>query len=175
MVTQTNTNYNLLVLCVTCEQRPLVYHEKQRPLVSRRKMFMCPYDKSTKFLSLKFAFFLFHQKPQIEVVTRADVSENRLPETKNNFSDYDVSQSTPSESLSVPSCSLGLRISLILHVARAYRCRLHSLSNRILAKLHLFICFLLLSTISIFFIIKMLVRLLFMLTAIIHYTFELFP
>ena len=30
MVTQTNTNYDLLVLCVTCEQRPLVYHEKQQ-------------------------------------------------------------------------------------------------------------------------------------------------
>ena len=28
------------------------------------------------------------QKPQIEVVIRADVSENRLPETKNNFSDH---------------------------------------------------------------------------------------
>ena len=39
---------------------------------------------------------------------RADVSENRLPETKNNFSDYDISQPTPSVSLSVPSCSLEL-------------------------------------------------------------------
>ena len=38
---------------------------------------------------------------------RADVSENRLPETKNNFSDYDISEPTPSVSLSVPSCSLG--------------------------------------------------------------------
>ena len=53
---------------------------------------MCPYDK----------------KPQIEVLIRADVSENRLPETKNNFSDYDISQTTPSVSLSVPSCSLVL-------------------------------------------------------------------
>ena len=30
-----------------------------------------------------------------------DVSENRLPETKNNFSDYDISQPTPSVSVSV--------------------------------------------------------------------------
>ena len=37
MVAQRNTNYDLLVLCVTCEQRPLV---------SPRKMFMCPHDKS---------------------------------------------------------------------------------------------------------------------------------
>ena len=56
-------------------------------------------------LSLKFAF-LISLKPQIEVVIRADVSENRLPETKNNFSDYDISQPAPSVSLSVPSCSL---------------------------------------------------------------------
>ena len=35
-----------------------------------------------------------------------DVSGNRLPETKNNFSDYDISQPTPSVSLSVPSCFL---------------------------------------------------------------------
>ena len=38
MVKQTNTNYDLLVLCVACELRPLVYHEKQRPLVSPRKI-----------------------------------------------------------------------------------------------------------------------------------------
>ena len=49
---QTNTNYNLLVLCVTYEQRPLVYHEKQRLLVSPRKMFMCPYDKSAIIIEL---------------------------------------------------------------------------------------------------------------------------
>ena len=35
-----------------------------------------------------------------------DVSENRLPETKNNFSYYDILQPTPPLSLSVPSCSL---------------------------------------------------------------------
>ena len=67
-------------------------------------MFMHPYTNPP--LSLKFAIFYLHQKPQIEVVICADVSENRLPETKNNFSDYDISQPTPSVSLSVPSCSL---------------------------------------------------------------------
>ena len=46
-------------------------------------------------------------QPQIEVVIRADVSENRLAETKNNFGDYDISQPTPSVPLSAPSCSLG--------------------------------------------------------------------
>ena len=74
VVTQTNTNNDLLVLWVLCEQRllyphekqrPLVSprkpetsciptktrdllytHEKQRPLVSPRKMFMVPHDKS---------------------------------------------------------------------------------------------------------------------------------
>ena len=88
-VTQTNTNYDLLVLCVTCEQRPLVYHEKQRPLVSPRKMFMCPYDKSA--IIIEICSFNFTKKTQIKVVIRADVSENRLPRIKNNFSDYDIS------------------------------------------------------------------------------------
>ena len=50
MVTQTNTNYDLLVLCVTCEQRPLVYHEKQRPLVPPRKI--CPHDKSAIIIEI---------------------------------------------------------------------------------------------------------------------------
>ena len=54
MVTQTNTNYDLLILCVPCEQRPLVYHEKQRPLVSPRKLFMCPYDKSAIIIEICF-------------------------------------------------------------------------------------------------------------------------
>ena len=76
------------------------YNEKQRLLVSPRKMFMCPYDKSAIIIE-------FHLKPQIEVVFRADVSGNRLPETIINFSDYDISQPSPSVSLSVPSCSLG--------------------------------------------------------------------
>ena len=57
MVTQTNTNDDLLVLCVNCEQRPLVYHEKQRPLVTPRKMFMCPYDKSA--IIIEICFFNF--------------------------------------------------------------------------------------------------------------------
>ena len=57
MVTQTNTNYDLLVLCITCEQRPLVFHEKQRPLVSQRKMFMCPHDKSA--IIIEICFFIF--------------------------------------------------------------------------------------------------------------------
>ena len=50
--------------------------------MSPRKIFMCTHDKS----ALEIAFSL---KPQIEVVICADVSENRLPETKDNFSDYD--------------------------------------------------------------------------------------
>ena len=73
---------------------------------------MCPYDKSDIIrLSLKFAFFLnFTKKIQIEIVIRADVSETRLAEIKNTFSDYDISQPTPSVSLSVPSCSLATNL-----------------------------------------------------------------
>ena len=52
----TNTNYDLLVPCVACEQRPLVCHEKQRPLVSPRKKFMCPYDKSAIIVEICFFF-----------------------------------------------------------------------------------------------------------------------
>ena len=63
------SNYDLLVVCVTCEKRPLVYHEKQRPLVSPRKMFMWPYDKSA--IIIEICFFIF------TIVIRADVSENR--------------------------------------------------------------------------------------------------
>ena len=57
MVTQTNTDYDLLVLCITCEQRPLAYHEKQRLLVSLRQMFMCPYNKSA--IIIEICFFNF--------------------------------------------------------------------------------------------------------------------
>ena len=46
VVTRTDTNYDLLVLCVPCEQRPLVYHEKQSPFVSQREMLRWPHDKS---------------------------------------------------------------------------------------------------------------------------------
>ena len=38
----------------------------------------------------------------------ADVSENKLPETKNNFSGMDISWPTPSVSSSAPSCSLDI-------------------------------------------------------------------
>ena len=58
----------------------------------------------------------FPKKPQIEVVFRADVSGNILPETKNIFSDYDISQPTPSVPLSVPSCSLGNKDLQLNHV-----------------------------------------------------------
>ena len=123
MVTQTNVNYDLLALCVTCEQRPLECHQKQRPLVSPRKMFMCPYDKSA--IIIEICFFNFTKKliSSFRVVIRPNVSENRLPETKNNFSDYDISQPTPSVSLSVPSCSL-VQIQYLMLVgndSRSYR------------------------------------------------------
>ena len=75
---------------------------------------MCPYDKSA--IIIEICFFNFTKKPQIEVVIRADVSENRLPETKNNSSDYDISQPTPSVSLSVPSYSLGIDKSVVRFV-----------------------------------------------------------
>ena len=78
-------------------------------------MFMCPHDKSA--IIIEICFFIFTKKPQIEVVIRADVSENRLPETKNNFSDYDISQPTPSVSLSVPSCSLDNQFAIAYFVA----------------------------------------------------------
>ena len=68
MVTQTNTNYDLLVLCVTCEQRPLVYHEKQRPLVSPRKMFMCPYDKSAIIIEIYFFIFTKNLRSRLQSV-----------------------------------------------------------------------------------------------------------
>ena len=38
VVTQTDTNCDLLVLCIPCEQRPLVYHEKQKPIVLPRQI-----------------------------------------------------------------------------------------------------------------------------------------
>ena len=44
----------ILVLCVLCEQRPLVYHEKRSPLLSPRKMFMCPHDKSAIIIEISF-------------------------------------------------------------------------------------------------------------------------
>ena len=61
-------------------------------------MFMRPYDKSAIIIEICFLYLI-----------RADVSENRLPETKNNFSDYDMSQPTPSVSLSVPAYPLDKR------------------------------------------------------------------
>ena len=71
MVTQTNTNYDLLVLCVPCEQRPLVHHEKYRPLVSPRKMFLCPYDKSAIIIEIGFFNFTrvhFFRKIQNRII-----------------------------------------------------------------------------------------------------------
>ena len=67
-------------------------------------MFMCPFDKSAIIIAI--CFFNFTKESQIEVVIHADALENRLPETKYNFSDYDISQPTRSVSLSVSSCSL---------------------------------------------------------------------
>ena len=103
VVTQTNPNYDLLVLCVPCEQRPLVYPRKTCTETS------CVPTKNVYVSSRQIRHWnlLLHKKPQIKVVICADVSENRLPETKNNFSGIDISWPTPSVSLSVPSCSLG--------------------------------------------------------------------
>ena len=67
---------------------------------------MRPYDKSAIIIEICFSNFTKNLRSRFLI--RADVSENRLPETKDNFSDYDISQPTPSVSLSVPSCSLGL-------------------------------------------------------------------
>ena len=66
MVTQTNINYDLLVLCVTCGQRPLVYHEKQRPLVSPRNVWTFR-KTETDFRKLKITLvtMTYHnQRPQ---------------------------------------------------------------------------------------------------------------
>ena len=82
--------------------RDLLYTTKSRDLLYPHEKCLCV-STTNPPLSLKFAFSL---KPQIEVVICTDVSENRLPETKNNFSVYDISQPTHSVSLSVPSCSL---------------------------------------------------------------------
>ena len=35
-------NLNICISWISCERRPLVYHEKQWPLLSPRKMVMCP-------------------------------------------------------------------------------------------------------------------------------------
>ena len=95
VVTQTNTNYDLLLLCIPAS-RDLLYTTKSRDLLYHHEKCLCPHDKSAIIL----------KKLQIEVIICADISENRLPETKNNFSGIDISWPTPSVSLSVPSCSL---------------------------------------------------------------------
>ena len=45
---------DLLVLCVPCEQSPLVYPRKQRLLVSPRKMSMYPHDKYAIIIEICF-------------------------------------------------------------------------------------------------------------------------
>ena len=52
---------------------------------------MHPYDKSAIIIEICFSN------------SHADVSENRLPETKNNFSDYDI---ITANTLSFPLCPL---------------------------------------------------------------------
>ena len=56
MVTQTYTNYDLLVLYVVCEQIPLVCHEKQRLLYPHENCLCVPTTNPP--LSLKFAFLI---------------------------------------------------------------------------------------------------------------------
>ena len=76
---------------------------------------LCPHDKS----AVEICFFTKNLK--IENVICANVSENRLPETKNNSSGIDISWPTPSvPSASVsPSCSLAKtkqRVEVLKHV-----------------------------------------------------------
>ena len=103
MVTQTNTNDDLLVLCVTYEQRPLVYHENKDLLYPHEKCLCVPTTNPP--LSLKFAFL-----SSLKISDRGCNPCGRLGKQtsgkKKNFSVYDISQPTPSVSLSDPSCSL---------------------------------------------------------------------
>ena len=85
--------------------RELLYTTKSRDLLYSHEKCLCV-STTNPSLSLKFAFSL--KISDRGFLIRADVSENRLPETKNNFSVYDISQPTPSVSLSVPSCSLDI-------------------------------------------------------------------
>ena len=86
MVTQTNINYDLLVLCIPCEQRPLCKPRKaETSCIPTKNVYVSPRHLRHYHWNL-----LFHQKPQIGVVVCADVSENILPETKNNFSGIDI-------------------------------------------------------------------------------------
>ena len=57
MVTQTNTKYDLLVLCQLCEQRPIFYTTKSRDLLYPHEKCLCV-PTTNPLLSLKFAFTL---------------------------------------------------------------------------------------------------------------------
>ena len=67
---QTNTNDDLLVLCVPYEQKLLA---------SPRKIFLCPYDQSAIIIEICIFAGNFSL---IEVVLYADVSKNRFLKLK---------------------------------------------------------------------------------------------
>ena len=90
VVTQTNTNYDLLFLCVHCEQRPLVSPRLKNVFVSPRPIL--PFN-----IILKIFFF-----------TDSDSLRSRF-----YSNGIDISWPTPSVSLSVPSCSLGFSIIIL--------------------------------------------------------------
>ena len=75
-------------------------------------MFMWPYDKSAIIVENKD-------------VIRADVSENRLPETKTNFSDWHIT----ANALSVPLCPLMFSRTENYRMRLHYKCELYDRSN----------------------------------------------
>ena len=87
VVTQTNINYDLLVLCVPWEQRPLVYPQKTGD-------------------PLKFAFSLKTSDWGCNLCRRLG---KQTSGTKNSLSGIDISLPTPTVSLSVPTCALAIR------------------------------------------------------------------
>ena len=87
-----------------------------------------PHDKSASII-IEICFFTV-TNPQIEVVICADVSENRLPETKNNFSGYDISWPTPSVNIAATALSVVTAITALSVPPLSHRCQLSPLSQR---------------------------------------------
>ena len=89
--------YDLLVLYVPCEQRSFASPRKTETSCISTKNVMCPHEKIRHY----YWNLLLHLKLQIEVVIYADVSENRLPETKIAF----VGSTYPGQRPQCPSVS----------------------------------------------------------------------
>ena len=83
-----------------------MYTTKNRDLLYPHKKCLCV-PMTNPPLSLKFAFL-----SSLKTSRSSGCNPwGRLGKTESNFSDYDISQPTPSVSLSVPSCSLDIDMS----------------------------------------------------------------